>query len=146
MAMTDAGGSDDEHLSLCGSETTISTMQGVSPVLGSQEVTCKLCRAKSTDQCPLQGEYADKFCGLWPWSKYVEAGTGASGGKKAAGRICLICKKVFNSLGLSAKFDTPGAYWKHVTVATNQHEHQKFLASHSKWIELFNADPSKNRI
>ena len=83
------------------------------------------------------------MCGLWPWSKYVQAGPEGSGTKKAAGRICLICHNVFYSLGLTAKFDTLGAYWKHVTVPTNQHEHQKFLASHKMWIKLYNEKPKK---
>ena len=86
------------------------------------------------------------MCGLWPWSKYVHAIAKGSGLKKAQGRICLICHNVFYSLGLPAKFDTLGAYWKHVTVPTNQHEHQKFLASHKMWIKLFNDNPSKVRI
>ena len=146
---SDAGGSDDErdeHVSMCGSETTIGTMQGVCTIVaGKKALECRLCRAKSTDPCPLKGEKATKYCGLWPWSKYVRA-TKGSQLKKAQGRICLICHNVFYSLGLTAKFDTIEAYWKHVTVPTNQNEHQKFLASLKMWIKLYNEDPTQVRI
>ena len=131
---------------MCGSETTIGTMQGVSTIVaGKKAIECRLCRAKSTDPCPLKGEKATKLCGLWPWSKYVHADPKGSGLKKACGRICLICHNVFYSLGLTAKFDTIEAYWKHVTVPTNQNEHQKFLASLKMWIKLYNEDPTSSR-
>ena len=143
---TEAGGSDDEHLSTCGSETTISTSHGVMQLVeGCKGLVCKLCRANSTDPCPLEGGDSAKWCGLWPWSKYVRAGTDGNE-KKPAGRICAICLNVFNSLGLSAKYESVGAYWKFVTVAANPHEHAKFLASVKVWIKLYNDNPGSVRI
>ena len=53
MSMTEAGGSDDEQRSLCGSETTICTMMGPATIVaGKKAIDCRLCRAKSTGPCP----------------------------------------------------------------------------------------------
>ena len=142
----EAGGSDDERLSMCGSETTVATAHGAFRLAdGCTPMVCKLCRAKSTDPCPLVGGDSAKWCGLWPWSKYVRAGTDGNE-KKPAGRNCAICLNVFNCLGLSAKHESIGAYWKFVTAPANQHEHSKFLASAKMWIKLFNDRPGSVRV
>jgi hypothetical protein len=76
--------------------------------VGLKAIQCKMCRGLSNERSPLvDATGADRWGGYRPWGHYskVRGDQGEVIGRKADGKLCLLCINVFNALGRLLRLD-----------------------------------------
>ena len=107
-------------------------------VKGCEKIVCRVCNAKAMDSGPSAKLDPDgKYCGYWPWATHMSIKEdGKTTCRTPTGRICAICRNVFNMSGLDAKHETIQKFAKTFTAgAEGAKAHADFLKHQKMYLD-----------
>ena len=103
---------------------------------------CFLCKKKANMKSPL------KSGGYHPWYNYtkvINKQTKEASAKIPKGRICMICRNVYNTIGYDLKYGIKKKFAKYkeeMAKPTGTQLHKIFLEAMATWIKLYNQNDS----
>ena len=101
---------------------------------------CQLCGSWSTDQSPIPGELDDEFGGGFPWDKYAKV---SDLYKKARGKLCRICRNVWQIGGYKDEWKGIKAYKDWTLKEDTATRHHPFMRCRARYVAKCNTGAKK---